>query len=122
MSPWTSCAAVRDDGGQQHHFGSADEEEVLPQPDQQWRLAVGGWWEALLQGTEDVAEGQEKNGMQTEGQGKPWMGGEELPVCQPALASWVPSAVCLTLQPAAAPGYSVAVLVLPLVCTPAPED
>lgn len=81
MSPWTSRAAVRDDGGQQHHCGSADEEEALPQPDQQWGLAVGGWWEALLQGTENVAEGQGKNGMQTEGQGKPRVRGEEVPVC-----------------------------------------
>lgn len=71
---------------------------------------------------QNVTEGWEKNGMQTEGQGKPRMGGEELPVCQPALATWVPSSVCLTLQPAAAPGHGVAVLVLPLVCTPAPED
>lgn len=45
MSPWTSCAAVREEPGQQHNFGSADEEEVLLQPDQQWGLAVGGWWE-----------------------------------------------------------------------------
>lgn len=122
MSPWTSCAAVRDDGGQQCHFGSANGEEVLLQPDQQWGLAVGGWWEALLQGREKVAESLGENGMQTVGQGKPRVGGGELAVSRQALATWVPSAVCLTLQPAAAPGHGVAVPVLPLVCTPAPED
>lgn len=52
---------------QQQRFGSADGEEALPQPEQQWGPAVGGWWEALLQGTENVAEGRGKNGMQTEG-------------------------------------------------------
>lgn len=84
--------------------------EVLPQPSQQWGLAAGRWREALLGGTENVAEGWE-DGMRTGGQREPQAEVGEPPARWPVLAMRVLSDVCLMLQPA-----------LPPVCTPAPED